>query len=135
MTDSSEGLTASNIKYLLALHKLSKASEGIRCVQIAEALKLTKPSVHAMVNTLKNMELVQKDSYGMVYFTDSGRELAQRYTEYCEAISGCLKKALPDCTDVCPAAVAAMAEISPKHLDEMHRRLKAVETGCNIIYD
>ena len=56
-------LTASNIRYLLAMKELDHDGSGVRCSAIANALRLSKPSVHNMMNTFRRLGLVQKDAY------------------------------------------------------------------------
>ncbi|ARP50472.1 MULTISPECIES: metal-dependent transcriptional regulator [Caproicibacterium] len=124
MTNRKQILTASNIKYLLALYALNSDGSGTRCVRIAEALGITKPSVHAMIDTLKEMKLVRKDLYGAVSFTDTGRELARKYSKYYEVLCSYLRVLLPDESDVGSAACALMAEVEPEHLEEMCDRIK-----------
>ena len=75
--------TAANIKYLLVLHEMDCCTErGIRCVDIAKRLNITKPSVHTMINNLRDLGLVAKEHYGSVYMTDAGRHAAKRYLEH-----------------------------------------------------
>ena len=98
-------LTASNIKYLIALHELDSSSErGIRCVDIAKRLNITKPSVHTMINNLRELGLVVKEHYGSVYLTDAGKHAAKRYIEHYSAIRrSMLNSALfsdDDCRDL-----------------------------------
>ena len=47
---NSKLLTASNIRYLLAMKELEKSCQGLRCVDIAATLGLSKPSVHNMLD-------------------------------------------------------------------------------------
>ena len=72
-------LTASNIRYLLAMKELDHDGSGVRCSAIANALRLSKPSVHNMMNTFRRLGLVQKDAYRACFFTDRGNEIAARY--------------------------------------------------------
>lgn len=44
-------LTASNIRYLLTMKELDRDGCGVRCVDLASALNLSKPSVHNMMDT------------------------------------------------------------------------------------
>ena len=53
-----QALSASNIKYLLALRSLCGPSNEIRCVSVADALGISKASVHAMMNALKEKNLI-----------------------------------------------------------------------------
>ena len=68
-----QALSASNIKYLLALRSLCGPSNEIRCVSVADALGISKASVHAMMNALKEKNLIEKNHYGMVHFTPEAR--------------------------------------------------------------
>ena len=92
MANRKQILTASNIKYSLALYALNPDSTGIRCIRLAKALGVSKPSVHKMISTLKDMKLVRKDLYGTVSFTDTGHELARQYSGYYETLYIYLKK-------------------------------------------
>ena len=111
MANRNQPLTASNIKYLLVLYNICPDNSGTRCVRIAETLGVTKPSVHAMINTLKSMELVKKDLYGEVSFTEKGLALAQGYNKYFDLISSYFGEILPEEADVMSVACAVMAEL------------------------
>lgn len=82
MRQRNQILTASNIKYLLAISSLSCDHGGIRCVNVANALGITKPSVHTMINTLCAMNLATKAKYGTVQLTPEGESLAALYRQY-----------------------------------------------------
>lgn len=116
MANQNTTLTASNIKYLLVLYHISPANTGTRCVRIAENLGVTKPSVHTMMNTLKDMGLVQKDLYGSVSFTEKGLALTERYSEYFDLISSYFSEILPEEADAKSAACALLAELPEKSL-------------------
>ena len=112
-------LSATSIRYLIVMHSLSSKS-GMRCVDIAGALHVTKPSVHRMMETLSDKALVQKEKYGMVFLTGNGRELAVRYSAYYEVIFQflCGELALPR-EDAGNAAFALLAGISDEHIGRM----------------
>ncbi len=40
---SGPALTAANIRYLLAIEDLDRNGKGVRCVDVAQALGITKP--------------------------------------------------------------------------------------------
>lgn len=117
-------LSASIIRYLIALNALDKKC-GIRCVDIAERLGLTKPSVHRMMEALSDRALVQKVKYGMVFLTEEGRELSVRYAAYYDTICGFLvqRLALPS-EDSGNAAIALLAGISEEHIAGMCARMR-----------
>lgn len=80
-------LSASQIRYLLAMKKMSETDKEIQSQELAKNLGVTKPSVHSMINTLCKMNLVKKDNRAPVFFTFEGLETAKRYSEYYQAIS------------------------------------------------
>ena len=86
MTHQSPPLTATNIKYLLAMQALDISGEGMRCVDVAQRLGITKPSVHTMMKTLIDMKLVEKPRYGTVCFTVQGKKLTEQYCRYYKTI-------------------------------------------------
>ena len=53
-TYEEEGFTARQIEYIETIHMLSNPNLG----KIAKALKLSKPSVTAIVNKLENKKLI-----------------------------------------------------------------------------
>lgn len=89
-----QALSASNIKYLLALRSLCGPSNEIRCVSVADALGISKASVHAMMNALKEKNLIEKNHYGMVHFTPEGRSLADQYAACYDVLAGYLHRDL-----------------------------------------
>lgn len=127
MTGSKQALTASNIKYLLVLNDLCPDNCGVRCVRIAEALGITKPSVHAMINTMKDMGIVKKDSYGAVFFTDKGLKLSKRYSEYFKLIGRYFSRFLPNESDARSAACAIMAELPEESLTAFCDRCRSID--------
>ena len=92
-----QALSASNIKYLLALRSLCGPSNEIRCVSVADALGISKASVHAMMNALKEKNLIEKNHYGMVHFTPEGRSLADQYAACYDVLAGYLHRVLQSC--------------------------------------
>ena len=79
MEKENQPLTAANIRYLLALEELDPENRGVRCVDLAGRLNLTKPSVHAMISTLERLALVSRERYGAIHLTESGRARAEQY--------------------------------------------------------
>ena len=63
------------------MRELERADGGARCIDIAAALKLSKPSVHNMMDSFVKSGLVCKNAYGMAYFTEAGREVAAKVCE------------------------------------------------------
>jgi DtxR family Mn-dependent transcriptional regulator len=69
-------LTRSQIRYLITIYKLSDDEKGIRSIEIAEALGVTRPSVSRMLNNLIKMGLLDKRNCKNVFLTESGKTLA-----------------------------------------------------------
>ena len=65
-------LTTTNIKYLITINQIYNTEKGVRCTDVANILGVSKPSVHRMVENMKNMGLIDKDRYGEIFFTDIG---------------------------------------------------------------
>ena len=71
--------TFSQIKYIIFLYRLSKDGLGVKNVELASALGFSKPSVHNMLKSLAELNVVRKEAYGLVFFTEGGRAIARRY--------------------------------------------------------
>ena len=78
MHNTERNMTAASIRYLLAVHALCAQGQGARCVDVAERLGVTKPSAHAMIESLCRMGLAQKKRYSSVYLTEEGEQAARR---------------------------------------------------------
>lgn len=125
MTKRNPPLTAANVRYLLAIEELDPSGTGVRCVQVAQALGITKPSVHSMVDTMKERKLVEKSHYGVIHLTERGKELAGRYREYFSTIFRHFSPLLPEEQDAVSAAYVLLAELPLGSIDTMCLRLRA----------
>ena len=88
MADAQKPLTPSAIKYLLTLLEICQKDAGARCMDIAEQLRVTKPSVHSMIENLCAAGLAEKKKYGTVFLTPEGRMQAERYAVCCSLLRG-----------------------------------------------
>lgn len=68
-------MTPSKENYLKVMLGLS-GEEGIRSVDIANALGVSKASVSSMMNVLRDEGYVTKEKYGVVTLTVSGKNVA-----------------------------------------------------------
>lgn len=116
-------LTASNIKYLLVMQEIEVEGKGVRCVDVADAVGVTKPSVHTMMNNLKTMKLIKKNKYGVAYFTTVGRELAEKYSKYYDVLLKCFCGVFPDEVDIKTVICSVLSEVSEENLEIMRKRL------------
>lgn len=81
MTNEQQGLTAANIRYLLVIRELGAEKRGVRGIDIARQLGVTKPSVFTMIRNLGELGLVEKKRYGTVFLTGFGRKKAEQYAD------------------------------------------------------
>jgi DtxR family Mn-dependent transcriptional regulator len=126
MSDHNLELSAANIKYLLVLGELEKSGSGVRCVDVAKRLGVTKPSVYTMINTLCSLKLVSKERYGTVHLTDIGREKMVLYTDCFQILfkklEGSLELNMEDCFN---AACAVLARTPEAELATLRQKLCA----------
>jgi len=127
MADLQKNLTPSAIKYLLVLKELCTPEKGARCMDIAERLHVTKPSVHSMIGNLCSAGLAQKKKYGNVFLTPAGRAEAERYAGCCQQLSGRMQQLLGlNAEDAHSAACAVLAQL-PDAVPQMMERLSREE--------
>lgn len=127
MADARKNLTPSAIKYLLALLELCQKDAGARCMDIAEQLRVKKPSVHSMIENLCAAGLTEKKKYGMVFLTPEGRAQAERYAACCLPLRGRMRQTLGlNEEDARSAACAVLAQL-PDALPQMMERLSRKE--------
>ena len=107
----SKNLSASNIRYLLTLRELeAKAlskregsrrenfhpenapgticvkNAGVRYIDLSNALGISRASAHNMIDTFINAGLVGKNTYGTLFLTVEGNDVASRYGRYLSLI-------------------------------------------------
>ena len=116
---NSNALTASNIRYLLTMKALDSDGRGVRCIALATALGLSKPSVHNMMGTFSQMGLISRNSYGAAKFTAEGSEIAGRYGRYYDCVATLLKSSFPGMADVSEAAYCLLSEVPESCLEEL----------------
>ncbi len=74
-------LQESGEMYLETIYVLSKKTNAVRGIDIADYLGYSKPSVSRAVGVLKDEGLVKKDSEGFYKLTEAGEILAKRIYE------------------------------------------------------
>ena len=71
--------TLSQIKYLICLYRLSANGCGVKNIELANALGLSKPSVHYMLKSLSDLGVVAQEAFGLAHLTEVGYAMAQKY--------------------------------------------------------
>ena len=94
MDNQTVSLTASNIRYLLAVEKLSEEGR-VRCVDVARQLGVARPSALRALENLSAQGLFQKSPDGAWSLTGEGAALAARYREYYNTVGGLFTRLLP----------------------------------------
>lgn len=74
-------LSASQLLYLLAIFQLDEKGDGVRSVALSKKLCRSKPSVHNMLLSLYEMDLVEKENRGLVFLTEKGKKEAVFWQE------------------------------------------------------
>lgn len=75
-------LTASQIRYLIAIKRLCERQGSVRGADIAKELKLSKASVHRMVDFFEQVQYVKRDCGKHIVLTDDGMGKALEYEKY-----------------------------------------------------
>lgn len=130
-------LTASNIKYLITMLRLSKASDdtekslpkGVRGIDIASELGIAKPSAHTMLENLAERGFIDKGRYGAAYFTEYGLETANRYNSYFEMLFDSHKDLFSDRRAALGPICSMLAELPYESLRTMEN-VRAEGVGC-----
>ncbi len=118
-------LTPSQIRYLLAVYTLHKEG-AVRSSDIAESLKVSRPSVHRMTIQLSEMGLLIKAKYSAVGFTETGRILAEQYHTCFSCISTMLNQYLSLPKDPSEAgALAVLSSLSVTKLRSVYAQTSA----------
>ena len=70
-------LTNSQEEYIKTIYILSKTEKEIRVTDIAKKLEITKPSVNRAIKNLKDIKLINYETYGEIKLTKEGEKQAQ----------------------------------------------------------
>ena len=79
-------LTDSNLRYLLAIHRVAKQNTDVSPLALAQAMGVTKPSVTSILTSLMKQGVIVRRRYGKIYITDRGVLYARYYDELVEQI-------------------------------------------------
>lgn len=84
-------LTGNQIRYLLTIKKLNDSKHIIKSVDVANELNYSRASVHKMLVTLKEMNIISQKYYGYIYLTSYGSRTASNCLKKYEKIKETLK--------------------------------------------
>ena len=70
-------LTNSQEEYLKTIYILEKNTGKIRVTDIAQKLKITKPSVNRAIKNLRDLDFIEYEVYGNIQLTYQGEEKAK----------------------------------------------------------
>lgn len=70
-------LTKSSEDYLEAIFVLTKDSDSVKSVRIADHLLVSRPAVNKAMNELLECGLIDKTSYSGISLTESGHKIAE----------------------------------------------------------
>ena len=75
-------LTSSQIRYLIAIKRLYERQGSVRGADIAKELKLSKASVHRMMDFFEQAQYVKRDYGKHIILTSDGMRKALQYEKY-----------------------------------------------------
>lgn len=94
MEHPEKALSAAAIKYLLTIAELCGKDREQDAWTSPAAMGVSKPGAHSMIRNLCEAGLAEKERYGTVFLTDSGREAAELYglPAIVRCAAGCRKR-------------------------------------------
>lgn len=118
--DNCTKFTFSQIRYMICLFRLSQGGHGVKNIELANALGFSKPSVHNMLRSLSELGIVRQEVFGLAFFTEEGRALAQKYTL-------CYEKLEDKMSEICGSGAASenaicglLADMPIEKIDELY---------------
>ena len=111
--------------YLEAILVLSKKGGGVRSVDIATMLGVSKPSVSHAMKLLREDGYIAMDRYGTVTLMDKGAEIANRIYERHTVLTEMLE-GLGVCDEIARADACKMEhDVSDESFEKIKEHLKA----------
>ena len=92
-------LTASHLRYLLAIYACTRSRPQVVAVDVAKTLGVSKPSVTRMLGVLRERGLLHQERYGKISLTEEGGRLAEAYDSCIRRLSARLEGAELDLTE------------------------------------
>ena len=85
-------LQESGEMYLETIYILSKESDSVHSLDVAEYMGFSKPSVSRAVSLLKKGEYITADARGYLHLTEAGKEVAEKMFERHTLLTSFLEK-------------------------------------------
>ena len=85
-------LQESGEMYLETIYILSKKSDNVRSLDVAEYMGFSKPSVSRAVSLLKKGEYITADKMGFLHLTEKGKSVAETMFERHTLLTAFLEK-------------------------------------------
>lgn len=86
-------LSRTQIQYLLTIYEMLEKGP-VRLQDVAEALQVSKPSVHGMEEQFVRLGLLEKKRYASIQMTSLGKQAVEEYGKQLYLLSGHLRKSL-----------------------------------------
>lgn len=125
MDNQTVSLTASNIRYLLAVQQLTQQGARVRCVDVAKLLDVARPSALRALEYLATLGIFTKSPQGIWSLTCSGTELAQRYRNYYDTVENMLCRLLPPAADRPGLALSLLSEVPLSEMDGVCQKIRS----------
>ncbi len=87
-------LTHSQMRYVLAIHRLSENAKSVRSADIAKFLGFSRPSVSRMLRVLSELGVLEENNIATISFSEAGRAFAKELRQTSEGLSCRLRETL-----------------------------------------
>lgn len=129
-------LTNSQEEYLKTIYLLEKSNNKIRVTDIANKLKITKPSVNKAIKTLKEMSLIDYETYGNITLTEEAENIAKNIIKKQDTLEMFLVEVLEidkaQASEEARAMKHAISEDTAQKLDKyINKVLNLGDLDCN----
>ena len=105
-------LTRAQMRYILAVYRLSENTKSVRPSDIAKYLGFARPSVSRMLGVLTELGLLDRNSTATIFFTEAGRATAEELRKTAEDLGSRLREALDLTAEAAEAcALLLLAEL------------------------
>lgn len=81
------GLSGTHVRYLAAIHRLSRGGKAVSSAEVARELQVSRPSVTRMLEVLNEKGVTEKARYGKIGLTAEGRRIAECIQQHTDRIA------------------------------------------------